>query len=571
MKKIKILLAALLVVTLSGCLDLDYTETGVIDEEYVFYNPLNGVNQIVTDAYSWQFGEFKFVSGWMEGAYGYAGAMRCSTTDESEFATSESTIHRYYDGGWSPAYSFNFYWNEGYRAINEINTYFDKMDQFTLEDYKYSSGFEANRRAFELFPYELRFLRASFYFEIVKAYGDAPLVMTQMTPQLARNLTRNPASEVFDFILSELDAVADFLPASWMDEPNQQVGRATRGAALGLKSRVLLYMASPLFNTNNDKELYLKSAEASKYVIDHAASWGYSFTSYGSLWGHDAFFNAENIYYHGIAANSNVERANYPVGIENGSSGNCPTQSLVDAYEYKDNGETFGQRHPGQINITQENPYDGLDPRFALSIVRNGDRWPTNTTQQQTMQTYFGGFNGLPKYMGTPTGYYLKKLVDGNTLTTATGATTRRHTWINMRLAEVYLNYAEAMYYYYGDADAKGEFGMSANEAINVLRNRPDIMMPNFSGNVGFEERYMRERLVELAFEDHRFWDVRRWKKGSQFFVNIGMANLELQENGDVILKRSTKIRQWNEKYNFFPVPQSEINKIPNLTQNPGW
>ena len=570
MKRINIILMMLSAFALSGCVDLNYNEQSVRDEEWIYYHPTVGIANIVTDVYSFQFGEFKFLRNPYRDVSGFRGAMKSSATDESEFATSETSIHRFYNGGWTPSYPFDFYWQYSYRAINEVNTFFEKMDKINLEEYEYDSNYAGMKRRFELFSYELRFLRAYYYFELVKAYGDVPIVTIQMTPEEANRVTRTPSQEVFDFIISELDAIAEFLPYSYTIEPYSEEGRATRAAAIGLKSRVLLYNASPLFNKNNDKGLYLKSAAASKYLIDKAAEWDISFTPYASLWGQDAFFNKENIFYHGMEANREVEEANYPVGIENGHSGNCPTQSLVDAYEYADNGQTFGQRHPGQINITQENPYDGLDPRFALTIVRNGDRWPTNSTQQQTMQTYFNGFNGLPKYMGTPTGYYLKKLVDGNTLTTANGATTRRHTWINMRLAEVYLNYAEAMYYYYGDADEKGDFGMSANEAINVLRNRPDINMPNFSGNAGFEERYIRERMVELAFEDHRFWDVRRWKKGREFFVNIGVANLELQ-GSDVILKRSTNVRQWDDKYYLFPIPQSEMNKNSSLTQNPGW
>jgi hypothetical protein len=139
-----------------------------------------------------------------------------------------------------------------------------------------------------------------------------------------------------------------------------------------------------------------------------------------------------------------------------------------------------------------------------------------------------------------------------------------------MRLAEFYMNYAEAMYNYYGSADAQGEFGLSANEAINVLRARTDINMPLFAGDAGFEERYMRERMVEFAFEDHRFWDVRRWKKGAEFFAGVNIAKLE-KEGENVILNRATKSRIWDEKYNLFPIPLTELQKNDNLTQNPGW
>ena len=358
---------------------------------------------------------------------------------------------------------------------------------------------------------------------------------------------------------------------SYNDIPGQEIGRATRGAALALKARVLLYQASPLFNTDNNKELWKEAAAASKVIIDNAQRWGYKLSEYAKLWGHDTFTNSEFIFVLGTQASNTFEQYNYPVGVENGNSGNCPTQALVDAYEYQADGKTFKEKHPGDVDVTTENPYDGLDPRFELTVVKNGDLWPSNTTQQIAIETYQSGFNGAPKYGATPTGYYLKKFVDGNCVTTANNQTTTRHNWIVMRLAEVYLNYAEAMYNYYSNADEQGDFGMSANEAINVLRNRPDIMMPEFQGNNGFEERYMRERMVELAFEGQRFWDVRRWKKGAEFFKNVDVADFKLNGNGNLILNRVTKTRQWNEKYNLYPIPQSEIQKNGNLKQNPNW
>ena len=154
-----------------------------------------------------------------------------------------------------------------------------------------------------------------------------------------------------------------------------------------------------------------------KYVLDNAENWGLSLSSYGLLWGHDAFYNKELIFGLGRgddSDNGNVfEKANYPVGVENGSSGNCPTQSLVDQYEYQDNGETFGERHPGNIDLNLQDPYEGLDPRFALTVVKNGDEWPSNGAQKKVMETFVGGFNGAPKYGATPTSYYLRKYVDG--------------------------------------------------------------------------------------------------------------------------------------------------------------
>lgn len=556
-----ILSAALLGLGLTSCVDLSYNEVTVRDEDWVYSNPNEGVKYMVFDVYAQMFNEFET---------NYSGAIKASSTDEADFATSLSDVHKYYNGGWSAANPFPNTWRVAYRALAEIHTYLEKIEQVDLDEYKYDSNYANMLLQYELFPYELRFLRAYYYFELVKTYGDVPLVTTALNNAEANSVKRTPAADVFKFIVDECDAIAEYLPFTYSNEPYSEIGRATRAAVLALKARTLLYAASPLFNTSGDKQLYYEAAKAAKDLLDRAEGWGIKLSEYGKLWGHDAFFNSELIMGVGRGESNDFEKANYPVGVENGASGNCPTQSLVDMYEYQASGKTFGEVHPGQINISLENPYEGLDPRFALTIVKNGDEWPSNSAQKSVIECYEGGFNGAPKYGATTTGYYLKKYVDGNCVTTYNNPTSRRHTWIIYRLAEVYLNYAEAMYYYYGNADEKGDFGMSANEAINVLRNRADIMMPEFKGNDGWEERYMRERAVELAFEDHRFWDVRRWKKGNQFFGSITVADLQLV-NGEVILNRETKSRTWNEKYNLYPIPQSEILKNPNLTQNEGW
>ena len=133
------------------------------------------------------------------------------------------------------------------------------------------------------------------------------------------------------------------------------------------------------------------------------------------------------------------------------------------------------------------------------------------------------------------------------------------------------MNYAEAVYHYYGSAEAAGEFDLSANGAINALRDRSDVQMPHWSGNPSnWLARYQRERFVELAFEDHRFWDVRRWKCGSELAA-IKIAKIQKNAAGDVVLTRTQEARSWEDKYYFFPIPFSEINKNPNLKQNSGW
>ena len=541
-----------------SCANLDYTEETTRDEEWTYNYFADGIKNLVFDVYAQIYNqEFDANS-----AYFLAGA-----TDEAQYALETGAVNSYVNGGWSPANPFSNTWSKAYTAIADVNMYLEKIDETDISDWQYNSDYRNWMAQMELFPYELRFLRAYFYFELFKTYGDVPLVTTTLTNGQANSVERTSADQIVKFIVDECDAIAPYLPVSYGTEIGAEVGRATRLAVFALKARTLLYAASPLHNPSGDKAKWARAAEACKYILDNAAGWGLKLSPYASLWGHDAFFNTELIFGIGRGDSNTFEMANYPVGVENGSSGNCPTQSLVDQYEYQDNGETFLQRHPGNIDLTSEDPYEGLDPRFALTVVKNGDEWPTNGAQKKAIETFVGGFNAAPKYGATPTGYYLRKFVDGSCVTTADNQTTRRHTWIIFRLGEFYLDYAEAVFNATGSAN-DDTYGLTANDAVNVLRKRADIQMPLFTED-GDEwvARYERERLVELAFENHRFWDVRRWMKGEKYFKNIQTATL----SSSLMLTRSTVQRQWDSKFNFYPIPQTELKKNPNLTQNPGW
>ena len=552
------LLTTVSCILLASCADLDYTEENTRDEEWTYNYYENGIKNLVFDVYAQVYNnELESNS-----AYFLAGA-----TDEAQYALETGAVNNYVNGGWSPANPYSNTWTKAYTAIADVNMYLEKIDQTDISDWQYNPDYKNWVAQMEMFPYELRFLRAYFYFELFKTYGDVPLVTTTLTNGQANNIKRTSADEIVKFIVEECDAIVPYLPVSFATEYGSEVGRATRIAVAALKARTLLYAASPLHNPTGDKTKWNKAAEACKYILDNASVWGLKLSTYGSLWGHDAFFNQELIFGLGRGESNNFEMGHYPVGVENGSSGNCPTQSLIDQYEYQNNGETFGQRYPNSIDLTTEDPYAGLDPRFALTVVKNGDEWPSNGAQKKVIETFTGGFNAAPKYGATPTGYYLRKYVDGSCVTTADNQTTRRHTWILFRLAEFYLDYAEAVYYATGSAN-DATFGMTANEAVNVLRNRSDIQMPPFTEDgEAWVQRYERERLVELAFENHRFWDVRRWKKGAQYFRTIQVATI----SSSLTLTRSTLIRQWDDKFNFYPIPQSELKKNPNLTQNPGW
>ena len=542
----------------AACADLDYTEENTRDEEWTYEYFENGIKNMVFDVYAQVYNnEFEDNS-----AYFLAGA-----TDEAQYALETGAVNNYVNGGWSAANPYSRTWTKCYTAIADANMFLEKLSQADITEWQYNPDYRNWVQQLEIFPYEVRFLRAYFYFELFRSYGGVPLVTTTLTNAQANNVTRTSADEIVKFIVDEIDEIAPHMPVSYLTEVNSEIGRATRVAAYALKARTLLYAASPLFNPTNDKSKWAKAAEACKFVLDNADSWGLKLSNYGSLWGHDAFFNQELIFGLGRGDFNTFEMANYPVGVENGSSGNCPTQTLVDQYEYQEGGQTFGDRYPGSIDLKSVDPYEGLDPRFALTVVKNGDEWPTNGSQKKPIEIFRGGFNAAPKYGATPTGYYLKKYVDGACVTTADNQTTRRHTWIIFRLGEFYLDYAEAVFNATGSAN-NATYGLTANEAINVLRNRASVSMPEFTEDgAAWVSRYERERMVELAFENHRFWDVRRWKKGPQYFRTIQVAEI----SPSLLLTRSTVNRQWDDKYYFYPIPQSELKKNAKLEQNPGW
>jgi hypothetical protein len=568
---------------LSSCQDLSYNEVQINDEEWVFEN-YQQVDRLLIDVYAHIRYDLGFDMGSMTS--GYNGAMLSSATDESDYSQSLSWIHRYYNGAWSSVNSFPDTWVNSYQAIYEANDFLEKLDKVfaTLEEYKHNVSGAASYpnllAKFELYPYQARFLRAYFHFELAKTYGNVPLVTKTLTPGEANMLERTPVQSVFQFIVDECDAIVEKLPITYASEPDQQMGRINRPMVLALKARTLLYAASPLHNPANPKEAWRKAAEANKQLIDYCPGWGITLSPYNTLWGPNNHYNTpEIIFVRRISNSRNFEIVNYPVGNENAMGGNCPTQNLVDAYEYSNaaSGNLRGKTWPQAEaeGILPDDPYINLDPRFALTVARNGNTWPTVAPYNQTpLQTFEGGRNGQPLPNATKTGYYLKKYVDGTRNITTANPNTSYHSWIIYRLGEFYLNYAEAMFHYMDrDATAKsdGILNMSANDAINALRNRTDISMPLFGPETNgdnWEERYMRERMVELAFEGHRFWDVRRWKKGAEYFTEIKTVTVA---NDGAVTRGPIINRLWNERNNLYPIPFDELKKAPNLIQNPGW
>ena len=570
MKLKKLIYGILTATVLSACADqMEYHEYNNYDEDYVKLN-FGNVGGLITDIYlklDTDFGN-------------YSGAMLASATDEAEYAYTSNDIVDFYDGSWSSTNAKNSMWTTCYEGIANCNHYLEKFTGLTFPELELNDDYVAQMGRYNNYPYEVRFLRAYFYFNLVRQYGDVPFSDHMLSAEESNTLSRRPAQEIFDYIISECDEIKDLIIEDYskVDRPISPVegGRANKLTVLALKARAALFAASPLFNTNNNPELWHRAALANMEVVNACETAGMTLVpKYETLWAVKNYSDGIKDIIFGRRANkaaSSVESYNYPAGLTGSKGGNCPTQTLVDAYEMTD-GKPYGESDL----YSPSDPYINRDPRFELTIAHNGSTWPNwNTTP---LQTYQGGLNGQPITGGTPTGYYLKKLCHGDIdLRDNSTYKSDNHTWVTFRLAEFYLNYAEALFKYLGGADeVSSEFVDKDGEQVTARKmaskTRTRVGMPEFPysmTNEAFWTKYQNERMVELAFEGHRFWDVRRWKEADKFFTKIDV--MKITDNGDsYTYNRETVTRMWNDKMYLFPIPRTEIMKNPNLTQNTGW
>ena len=565
MKKrlLKYMLAcSLMVVGGTSCQDrLDYNEVTEYDSQEVF-SSFNRTRSFVSNVYS------RLQNGMNDGFK--RGAVLASACDEAEFAWTDSNIHHFFNGAWNKNNTLTTTWADMYSGIRAVNFYLRESQGQTFDSFKHNEEYLQEMERFERYQYEVRFLRAFFYFNLVRTYGDVPLITTVLTEDEANSLGRTSADEVFQFIFDECDDIADKLPVDYAEVSFAETGRVTKLAVYALKARAAMYAASPLFSEpDNSKWEY--AAAANKKVLDECAKNGVVLQQYQALWGDQNYKGAEVIMERRLGELNEFEKNNFPVGVEGGNSGNCPSQTLVDAYRMKKTGKLWNEPNSG---YNAENPYEGRDPRFELTIAHNGTvKWPAyNTTP---LQVYDGGINGFPTPGASTTGYYLKKYCDNSVNLKPNYVNKKRHSWIIFRLGEFYLNYAESVFNYLGSADAKdATYTLSAVDALNVIRQRPGVGMPKIQtglSNDEFINYYENERMVELAFEQHRFWDVRRWKKGEEF-KTIKLMKVTFDSNsGKCTYTPVVKQREWDDKMYFFPIADVELRKNSNLKQNPGW
>lgn len=548
-KKIKWLISCAFVATLAySCKNvLDVKPTNFVSDEAVFKD-LTLTNQFVTNIYSSLLSGFDRRDAGLGQDWSVGFGLLDMATDDIE-AHASLNVNLIQAGDLNGS-NFNFsieMWQANYVLIRKANVLLARIDAVPTTE----TGLKARLKA------EGRFLRAFGYAELIKAFGGVPLITTEQKISDDLAVPRNTYEECVKFIVAECDAAAaDLLPFYGESD----LGRATKGAALGLKARVLLYYASPLNNPSNDQTRWADAAKAAKEVMNLNVY--DTHPDYYRLF-MDKQGNKEVIFAKKYARPGRIHETAWklamsieaPSVIGGAWGGFHATQNLVDCYEMKD-GKSINDPS-GSYN--KNDPYKDRDSRLDKSVLRNGSSW-----KGVTVETFEGGnANKVSNGDRTKTGYGLKKFIDEKYVTGADVYQGGDNDWIFMRYAEILLIYAEAQ------NEAVGPDG-SVLEAINKVRKRagqPDLQAMD---KTQMREKIINERRVELAFEEHRFYDVRRWKLGSTYF-NKPVRKVKIIKNNDGSFVYTDEIlenRQFREHYNLLPIPQIELERNGKLVQN---
>ena len=514
--------------------------------------------------------------------------------------------------GWGAQQTQHFTWNPLYANVRKANLFLSKTANTSATDPEW------NR-----LKGEAHFLRAYTYYLLVSIYGGVPIIKEPANITDDLQVTRNTYEECINFIVEELDLAVPLLPLPGAQTP-AKIGRATVGAAMALKARVLLHAASDLHNpakngllvtgyshpellgytTENGTarwvlaqkaakdlmdlgyyDLYKKIPAPTDSIADNIAKYFYSYAS-----------TTEDILLQYFPKNPQDD---YTPGLRvapngyNGHGANNPLPELVDDYEMKD-GSKFDWSNP----VHKAAPYANRDARLYATVLYEGVNWvprPDNTKSEDPFNKLQLGSvysldgtkrlkGGLDTEFGSTnisnagkTGYYLRKAIDPAIKFEYEVQTVPfRH----MRYAEVIMNYAEACI----------ELGQEAEALtyINMIRTRAG--QPKLIGVSGgaLKQAYRHERRIEFAFEELRHWDVRRWMIAPQ--ITHQMKRMDIRyltnENATSYLKsdgstwsaplfaevdNSLDVRIWDNKMYFFPILRDEMNKNTKLVQNPGY
>jgi len=428
-------------------------------------------------------------------------------------------------------------WSTAYAGIRAANYFLENVDKVP----------GTNTALINQFKGEAKTLRAYQYIKLAGLYGDVPIVAKAIGIDESRTIKRDPVEKVWDFIDQELADAAQLLPPSYAAS---DIGRITKGAALALKARADLFAGR-----------FQLSADAAQQVM----GLGYDiYSSYKSLFSYAAENNVE------VILDKQYIKDNYSNNVFNligpksqlfSESNFVPTKALVDAYQMR-NGKNITDATSG---FDPFNPYDNRDPRLKYSIYVDGDTLPSGMIFRPAPDS------GTPDAFGTTflvstTGFNLKKYINIEDYPNTTNSGINI---ILLRYAEVLLTYAEAKI-------ELNQIDQSVYDAINKVRQRPDVNMPPIQSGLSQSELrdiVRHERLVELAFEGLRLFDIRRWKIAENVMPGP-VYGITYVKNGQVT---TVEVVAFNRVFNksrhyLWPIPQKETDLNPNLLpQNPGW
>jgi len=520
------------------------------------------------------------------------------SVDDAEYSLSSATRPSvmFYQGTFSaanygaspPATDF---WAIPYRNIRRVNLLLSKLPTVPLSDYMKSR-----------MKGEAKCLRVWYYMQLLIVYGGVPNIGDEVYDiDDFLNIPRQKFADLVKYLSDELDEAASLLPVPNAAFPvgydALDYGRVTKGTAMGLKSRLLVYAASPLFNggaidaaSPEQKELvsyptysvahWQAAADAAQAVIN---SGYYSLlvnNSQPGLGFYQTFLtrvNSENIFVVTRPNNKDFE-AYYLPGTRNGQNYSRPTHNLVDAFPMI-SGKAITEAGSG---YDPQNPYVNRDPRFRYTIIFNGSKYQANDNTQNFVWTFTGaGQTGDAFSSGGNTGYFVRKMCD-STVTNSVGANPARN-WPIMRYAEILLNYAEAI-------NETGQTAL-AYPKLAELRERAGIepggdnlygMKPDMT-QAEMRTFIQNERRIELAYEDQRWHDIRRWKiamtlyNGGPRGFNKVMHPILVSGNSpatykfNYVVENNIREHVFRPEMYLLPIQDAEIRKMPAMLQNPGW